>query len=201
MMSRRTLLRAGAAALPLAVGSEFREAVGAPDRLPSLKDAAARAGLGYGSDSDVDFSRAPAEYEELFLKQCGLYAGLFLWSDKCRNNGLDCPPAWADPNVKVVLDHGLKLSGGHLMYHQTTPAWFARLDSAKAAEAAMVRHIDDLAGRYKGHVYSWNVFNEALNPHEGHPLGLRHTPELRLMGPEEFDVAFHAARAADPQAL
>ena len=87
------------------------------------------------------------------------------------------------------------------MWHTTTPGWFISSGSESLATAAMLRHITGLVQRYAGRVYSWNVFNEVLNPREGHPEGLRATPALRAMGPDHFDIAFRTARAADPKAL
>ncbi len=196
-MLRRNLL-IGAAALPVGGGLLRTERADARE-LPALKDAAARAGLTYGSDSDAEFATAPAAYRDLFVQQCALYAGLFLWPPKCAKQDESCPP-FIDPNIDFVLRHGLRLTGGHLMYHQDTPEWFGELDR-RTAEQRMVRHIDELAGRYAGRVFSWNVFNELINPQEGRPDGIRNIPVVHALGFDMFDIAFRAARRADPNAL
>ena len=168
--------------------------------LPSLKVAGEKIGLAVGSSSDVDLTKTPPAYLDLFVRQCGLYAGLFDWREGCLRPDDPCL-ADSDPNVGAMLAQGLRLSGGHLMWHQTTPAWLLDTGSASLATAAMVDHITRLAQRYAGRVYSWNVVNEMLNPREGRPEGLRQTPALRAIGSGYFDAAFRAARAADPAAL
>jgi endo-1,4-beta-xylanase len=43
--------------------------------------------------------------------------------------------------------------------------------------------------------------NEALNPREGRPGGLRKSPLVSQLGEDFFDIAFHTAREADPKAV
>ena len=49
-------------------------AVEAATAAVTLRAAAPRAGLYYGSDSDVQMDEAPKEYAALFSEQCELYA-------------------------------------------------------------------------------------------------------------------------------
>ena len=56
-------------------------------------------------------------------------------------------------------------------------------------------------GRYAGRMHSWDVVNEAVSVEDGRPDGLRDSPWLRLVGEGYIEAAFHAARAADAQAL
>ncbi len=184
----------------LAAGPLFAAKAEEPETAPSLKEAAAAIGLAFGSSSDVDLATVPHAYRDLFVRQCGLYAGLFDWRVNCARPGDPCRSD-GDPNVAPLLASGLRLSGGHLMWHTSTPAWLTELGSASLATAAMADHITALVTRFAGRVYSWNVINEVLNPREGRPEGLRQTPALRAMGPGHFDAAFRAARAADPAAL
>jgi endo-1,4-beta-xylanase len=70
------------------------------------------------------------------------------------------------------------------------------------AQQAAAAHIQRLAGFYRGKCFSWNVVNEAINPREHSPDGLRQdSPLLRALGPDFFEAAFREARAADPTAL
>ena len=54
--------------------------------------------------------------------------------------------------------------------------------------------------RYKGKIQSWDVVNEALNPPDGLPNGLRKSPWYELLGPDYIELAFRTARKADPHA-
>ncbi len=200
LTTRRGVLRRGAAIPALFAGPLLAARAAAPESAPSLKEAAAAVGLAFGSDSDVDLATVPPAYRELFVRQCGLYAGLFDWRVDCAKPGDPCRSD-GDPNVGPMLASGLRLSGGHLMWHTSTPAWLTELGSAARATAATVDHVTALVTRFAGQVYSWNVVNEMLNPREGRPEGLRQTPALRAMGSDYFDAAFRAARAADPAAL
>lgn len=166
---------------------------------PTLRQAAAAAGLVYGSCSDNQFTREPPAYQKLFLSQCALYAGILSWQ------GIAPDPSHEDdqrdPNVAIALDAGLKLTGAHLLWHEHTPAWLESLPRAQAQQAAAA-HIQRIAGFYRGKCFSWNVVNEAINPRDHAADGLRvDDPLLRALGPDFFESAFHEARAADPTAL
>jgi endo-1,4-beta-xylanase len=167
--------------------------------LPSLRDAAAEVGLAFGSDSDFYFRDVTPAYEVLFLNQCALYVGNLSWGvvapDPVHENDE------ADPNVAVALANGLKLTGSHLLWYRSTPKWFETL-SRRQAETAVAKHIQELVTFYRGRSFSWNVVNEAIEPRENGPYGLRIDNSLaRTLGPEYFFGAFHEARAADPGAL
>ncbi len=110
-------------------------------------------------------------------------------------------PAWEDPNIRFARDAGMRLTGGHLLWHQSVPDWFVGLGRRADAEAAMTRHISALGQAYAGQVQAWNVVNEALDPRGLGVDGLRRSVLLDRFGEAFIDMGFHAARAADPSAL
>jgi endo-1,4-beta-xylanase len=57
-----------------------------------------------------------------------------------------------------------------------------------------------VAGHFRGQLHSWDVVNEAIEPDDGQPDGLRKTPWLELIGPDYIELAFRSAAEADPQA-
>jgi endo-1,4-beta-xylanase len=196
---REHLLALSAAALALRLPCRAG-GLGLSSAAPTtLRDAAAAAGLVYGSCSDEQFGKQPQAYQALFLSQCALYAGILSWQ------GLAPDPSHEDdrrdPNVAVALDGGLRLTGAHLLWYERTPAWLETLPRAQAQQAAAA-HIQRIAGFYRGKCFSWNVVNEAINPRENAADGLRvNNPLLRALGPDYFEAAFREARAADPGAL
>jgi endo-1,4-beta-xylanase len=172
---------------------------GSAQLVPSLRNIAAAVGLLFGSDSDIAFRDAPAAYESLFLRQCALYAGNLNW------RRLSPDPRHEDDtfdsNVAIALSNSLQLTGAHLLWYRSIPSWFESL-SALEAKKALTSHIQHLAGFYRGRCFSWNVVNEAIEPREDGPDGLRvNTPFERILGRGFIDEAFRAARAADPEAL
>lgn len=185
-----------AAALTAITGGASLQA----EALASLKLAAGRCGIRYGSDSDVPIATAPARYGELFVEQCELYAANLSWASVTPNRGTP-DPAREDPNVAFARTHGIKLTGAHLLWHELTPHWFSDLSSEDEARRAIADHIEAMARHFAGEVYSWNVVNEAMDPQEGRPDGLRHSPLLAKLGPSFIEFAFREARQANPGVL
>ncbi len=166
-------------------------------QLPGLAQLAAAAGLRFGSSSDTPVATAPAAYAAAMAAQCSLFAPNLGWR---RTAAVD-EPGWEDPNIAFARQHGMKLTGGHLLWHEQLPPFFLALDAGPPAQAAVAKHIQQLAGHYAGQTWSWNVVNEAIDTQAGDADGMRRSPLLQKLGPGFIAAAFHAARAADPQAL
>ena len=166
---------------------------------PSLKTAAAAAGLRVGTDSDVPIVGAAPGYAGLVAQQCGLFAPNLSWAYIAgKTPGVE--PVREDPNIAFARAAGMKLTGGHLLWYLRTPPWFAGLDQ-DAARLAAELHVAAIAGRYAGQVYSWNVVNEAIDTRQGDANGMRRTVLTEKLGPGYMTAAFRNARAADPHAL
>ena len=191
--SRRSVLSLIASAIPASALAQ--------PALPSLKAAAAIAGLRFGTDSDVRISDGLPGYPALVAQQCDLLAAMLSWPYVAGKLG-DAEPIREDPNIAFARNAGMQLTGGHLLWHLRMPQWFAGLDQS-AATQAVNHHIAQLAGHYSGQVYSWNVVNEAIEtrPGRGDANGLRPTILGEKLGPDYMVRAFHSARAADPRAL
>jgi endo-1,4-beta-xylanase len=110
----------------------------------------------------------------------------------------------ADKIADFAEQHGLKLRGHTLCWHNQTPNWFFK-DSTGATVtkevllARMKQHIFDVVGRYKGKIYAWDVVNEAVPDGDGPDL-YRKSPFYEIIGPEYIEKAFQYAHEADPQA-
>jgi len=194
---RGFLVKSGAAGVGL-VGAHYGVGQTAQTSLPQLKDLAAAAGLTYGSDSDSAIVEQPPEYGALFAAQCALYAVNFDWSRSNPKSSL--VNVWEDPNIGFARTHGLKLTGGHLVWHRTTPAWLDDMP-VKTAEEAIVKHVAELGARYGSILYSWNVANETIAPEDRRSDGYRKTVYLDKFGLDYFDFTAHAAQEAAPGAL
>jgi endo-1,4-beta-xylanase len=111
----------------------------------------------------------------------------------------------ADALVAFAERNQMKIRGHNLCWHRQLPSWFASVATPANARALLVAHIETVAGRYAGRMHSWDVVNEAIEPPDsrsaGRPDGLRLSSWLKLVGDDYIELAFHAARRADPQAL
>lgn len=198
MITRRNLLKRSGGALLAAALPRSAEAA-APAGL-TLKAAAAKAGLRYGSSSDVPVATSAEAYRSLFLDQCELMAPSVSWSWVAPSrDGAD--PATEEPNLRFAFDHHLGVTGGHLLWHERLPAWFLQIEDETRAQGAALGHIRAMTDHYRGRILSWNVVNEALLPRDGRPDGLRNSPLLAKLGPDFFDIAFRTARRGDPDAF
>ena len=167
---------------------------------PSLKEVAGRRGIFYGATDEAAFVSAPPEFRSLFARHCTLLAPNLSWATVER-----APGQFRFQRQQYALDfareHHLRLTGAHLLWHERTPAWFAAAPDREHARQLVVDHINFMCKKFAGQIWSWNVVNEALNPKEGRPDGLRKSPLLDQLGTDFFDIGFHTARQADPEAI
>ena len=104
----------------------------------------------------------------------------------------------ADALVEFAEAAGIQVRGHVLVWHLQLPYWltkgkFSREDLVEILE----NHIRTVVGRYSGRIAVWDVVNEAIADN-----GLiRETLWSRTIGLEYLDIAFRAAREADPSAL
>lgn len=96
-----------------------------------------------------------------------------------------------------AIAHGMQLKGHTLVWYASLPNWVAELSSAADVRAAMLNHIQIVAGHYAGKVKAWDVVNEAFD--DGGQY--RHDVLYDQLGETYIDEAFTAAHIADPNAL
>lgn len=76
--------------------------------------------------------------------------------------------AAADAFVEFGEKHGMFIVGHTLIWHNQTPSWFFQDDNgqpntAEAQKEVLRRHIEKVAGRYKGRIHAWDVVNEVID--------------------------------------
>lgn len=193
---RRDILAGAASALVLPLVAEHSAAEPRP-----LRDRAAAKGLLYGCAMEAPQILSPDDFTALALRQCAALVpeNAMKWSHMS-----DAPDeanyAVPDGIVDFAGENGLALRGHTLLWYWRTPAWFQKLADRGEAEAAMLRRVRDMVGRYRGRIRSWDVVNEPLDPANGRSDGLREAVFLKQIGPGYLDLAFRAAREADPRA-
>jgi endo-1,4-beta-xylanase len=100
----------------------------------------------------------------------------------------------ADQIVNYARSRGMKVKGHTLAWHSQQPGWMQSMEGTTLRQA-MIRHIQGVAGHYRGMLDSWDVVNEAFD--DG-GQGARRNSNLQRSGNDWIEVAFREARATDP---
>jgi len=115
--------------------------------------------------------------------------------------------ATADRMVEAALASGLKIVGHTLLWHSQIPEWQKQMANQpkETALAAMKQYISDVAGRYAGKIYSWDVLNEAfpnsVSGGDWKDIMRSENPWYKSIGSDFIYEGFLAARRADPHAI
>ncbi len=104
-----------------------------------------------------------------------------------------------DALVAFAEEHQMRVKGHCLVWYSQLPNWVKALETADEVRLAMTRHIQQVAGHFRGKIAAWDVVNEAID--DGNANALRDNVFLQYLGEGYIDEAFHLARAADPGAL
>ena len=112
----------------------------------------------------------------------------------------------ADALVSWAAHRGKQIRGHNLIWTGRNPQWLSELAptlSPVELDRVMSTHIKTTAGHFAGQVYSWDVVNEACldAPAPGSGSFFKPAAPWFPAVPDYVDVAFRAARAADPAAL
>ena len=116
----------------------------------------------------------------------------------------------ADSMIASAKASGLRVRGHTLLWHRQTPDWVFRDASGGPASkelllARLKRHIDAVAGHYRGTVYAWDVVNEAIMDDgkyrtKDEPEKDQQSQWHGILGTSYIAEAFRMAHAADPDA-
>jgi len=100
----------------------------------------------------------------------------------------------ADKLVAYGKKYKIKINGHTLIWHSQLPAFMRNMKDADSVKKYFIDHINTVAGRYNGKVFSWDVVNEALNE-DG---TMRQSIFLNKLGDNYVTEAFRLAQAASP---
>ena len=189
------LFRAG---LLIAVSLSVQASL-AEETSPPLRTLAQQRGAFIGAAVAVAPLRNDSQYAEVLARECNILTpeNAMKWDhiEPARN-------AWswkdADEIVRFAEQHGMKVRGHTLVWHQQLPQWVKNgTFSREELIEVMRQHIREVAGHYRGKVVAWDVVNEAVADKGGK---LRDSVFLRVIGPAYVGMAFRFAREADPEA-
>jgi len=200
MLGRRCFLAAGMAALGGALSSAGKG--GRASETIVLRQLAAEKGLIYGTTISAKQIETDRSFVGLVLRQSGLVVAENEMKWQVMNRGAPGDDDWgpADTIANFARDNNLVLRGHNLLWYHRTPSWYFDLPSMQEQDRAVVKHIEELAGRYRGRIHSWDVVNEPIEPKDGRTDGLRTKVFLETIGPDYLDLAYRTAREADPKA-
>ena len=201
MLGRRRFVAAGM----VAVGNSVLSLPAARSRASEaivLRQLAEQKGLVYGTTISAKQIETDRPFVGLVLRQAGLVVAENEMKWQVLNRGTPGDDDWspADTIANFARDNNLVLRGHNLLWYHRTPSWYFDLSSREDQERAVVKHIEELAGRYRGRIHSWDVVNEPIEPKDGRPDGLRTKVFLETIGPDYLDLAYRTAREADPKA-
>lgn len=107
----------------------------------------------------------------------------------------------ADRLADFAGRHNMAMRGHTCVWYAANPPWLDGKIRSAPDDEVMVFFIAQMMGRYCGRMHSWDVVNEAILPSDGRSDGLRDSAWLKRFGPGYIDIAYHAAKQADPNAL
>ncbi|MEA5593106.1 endo-1,4-beta-xylanase [Rivularia sp. UHCC 0363] len=172
----------------------------------SLKQRAAKKKLIFGAAIRYDQLSSDTEYAQNIAKECSIL--LPEWGLKWHVNPKPLRPTpesfdftAADWMLNFARTHDMQFRGHTLVWHESLPPWFENTVNHQNAKSFLEKHIQTVVGRYRGKIHSWDVVNEAIEPRDQLPNGLRKTPWLELLGEDYIDLAFRLAHEADPKAM
>jgi len=110
----------------------------------------------------------------------------------------------ADSIVNFAQNHGLKIRGHNLCWHEQVADWMFKdkeghLVTKDVLLKRLKEHITTVVKRYKGKIYAWDVVNEAIG--DADDEFIRNSMWYKICGEEYITKAFEYAHAADPDAL
>jgi endo-1,4-beta-xylanase len=199
--NRRRFLAAGLAVLGTGA-TVLRSSRSLTVEAVTLRKLAAEKGLIYGTTIAATQITGDPPFVDLVRHESGLVVAENEMKWQVMNRGApgDDDFAPADTIANFASTDRLVLRGHNLLWYHRTPEWYFDLTDRQDQERAVVDHIQQLAGRYRGRIHSWDVVNEPIEPKDGRPDGLRTAVFLETLGPEYLDLAYHTARDADPNA-
>jgi len=172
-------------------------AVAVPD--DSLRALASRVGLRIGTAVNTDVLATNAKYRQITADQFSTVTpeNVMKWQVVEPTQGTYDWSA-ADQLVNFAKANGQLVRGHTLVWQNQLPNWLTTGTYTSAQLRDLLhKHITDEVSHFKGHIWQWDVVNEAFND-DG---TMRDTLWLGAMGPSYIAEAFRWAHQADPRAL
>jgi endo-1,4-beta-xylanase len=193
MITRRSLLAAGLGGLAVPALAQAPQSF-----TPGLGRLAAGKGFIFGTAA-ASYELRDADFPTLLAHE----AAMLVPEYEMKRHVVEPAPGRYDfSGIDTLLAfarmHGMAFRGHPLVWYNANPPWLEEAVLGSRDDKLLTDYVIRLAGRYRGQMHSLDVVNEAL-AQDG--SGLRPNFWLKAFGPSYIDMSFHAARAADPNAL
>jgi endo-1,4-beta-xylanase len=174
----------------------------ATPRPPTLRELADGKGVTLGVFVDPRYNSPENEGRIIAQNFNLLFPGSFSW-DWIRRRGPDTNIIdfdSADRWVNFAVKNNMRVRGGSLVTNSGLPEWLTSGQFTREQLTTILQnHIKAVVGRYKDRISEWIVANEVFIYYNGRK-GIQDSIFYRAIGPEFIDIAFKAARDADPNA-
>ena len=172
----------------------------------SLKERAAKKNILFGTAIRHPLLSTDKEYAQSLIKECSILVSEWGFKWHVYPKPLRPKPesfdfTAADLMFNFARSNGMEVRGHTLVWYMSLPDWFESTVNRQNAKDFLEKHIKTVVGRYRGKMHSWDVVNEAIEPRDKHPDGLRKTKWLEFLGEDYIDLAFRLAHQADPNAM
>ena len=198
ILSRRALLSSAAAVI-------MTRPMAAYAATPTtLRDAAQAKKLLYGTSVSPKFLDSDRGYSDLVAKQAGILVCEGATKRKSlqpERNRFNFEPA--DAVWTFAKKHDQQMRGHTFVWHESIPDWLlSYLAEDHPKDTILTDYISVVGTRYKGRTHSWDVVNEVIDANDDSNGYMRtSSPWYKAFGEHYIDIAFHAAKEADPNAL
>jgi endo-1,4-beta-xylanase len=167
------------------------------ETIKSFSRSAIQNGVSFGSAIN-EWMMLKAQYQALLKYHCSIIVP----ETSLKWNAIERSPSifsflTADQVVAIALRNNFALRGHTLLWHEGIPGWAAQSADFKMA---VQNQISFVVNRYRRHVSSWDVVNEAIEPQDGRSDGLRNSLYLQAFGDTYVEWAFRTVRQLDDSA-
>ncbi|KAH6877079.1 family 10 glycosyl hydrolase [Thelonectria olida] len=169
---------------------------------------AKKAGLKYfGAATDSPGQRERAGYEDVYPRYDAILRDTREFGQTTPTNGQKWVFTEPSPGVfnftegevvsSIAKKNGQYMRCHALVWHSQLASWVESTEwTPKTLRKAIKRHIQKVAGHWRGRCYAWDVVNEALNEDGTY----RDSVFYQVLGEEYIKLAFREAAKADPHA-